>query len=673
MPFDSLTDNERAAVARMMKQRVMQASLYHLRKGLDARTVFMLQNKGLLKDVHRVSVREDTHDILGDPQHPDRLPCDWGPFVFVRDGTERLGVIVVSDLLIDGDALLRRAAIRHLEQGIDHLTARTVETIKKRRERCLQSRDWLSAAVPIYDALSADFFFSLAGVRQCIQQPYADGLDQCLTAALRPPVAMVGALKPTVWDPREQRSEIQQGIAACAEQSASLGEACDRYYSSFGYLPLTGSLAMAEVVRQWLNHHPSADDVWNDVWEWADDPLDPVKGYHAASAFLSRAELVPASGTGKLWSKVGEIAAQHDEAASDAPNHPAWGLRCELARHYCQYLECLWPGQDGERIAAFSWWLSYQCAAILPSMKAIRQVYGKTLRPHENASHDIHRLSHPPTKGAALRYATLFLPSIWSLSVVCQVGGNVATLHPEEIAGPIRAQVARILGESVIEGFPRSSPDQSKVYAFEESLTQSATEWATHTGNGADVEKIRALAGLRTQEVTVAQLLKMADELTKYDPTMQFIITRLMSLAAYVDDIPADELWNRLQKPEWRRSAFQSTDIHALPLLCDLLIEIVAKANPEWGGYLPHFFAMEYAACSSDPERQQYLIAFVVASSLSTGTVSALERVVQEASTGAPRDRIKAWNAILGTLAEVAPPWVVGRIRPLLVSMRSKL
>ena len=124
--LSSIITHKDKAVTAALKHRIMQTALYH-EENLDARTVFLLQKNGLLKDVHRVSVREDIHDILRRPEHPDRLLCDWGPFVFVRDGDRRMGVVVVADLLIDDDAQLRNTALQYLDLGIRGLTSRTTE------------------------------------------------------------------------------------------------------------------------------------------------------------------------------------------------------------------------------------------------------------------------------------------------------------------------------------------------------------------------------------------------------------------------------------------------------------------------------------------------------------------------------------------------------------------
>lgn len=669
MLSEAMSQEEKKAIT-ALKHHIMRTSLDHL-EGLDARTVFLLQKNKLLKNVHRVSVREDVDRILSNPQHPDRLPCDWGPFVFVRDNANRMGIIVVADLLIDNDPRLRNAALQYLSGGLSRLTSRTIETIEERRGQCSDTYDWLTACVLINDALRDDFFFNLAGIRQCLQQPYTDGLNQCLNSVLRPSLAMIGALKPTVWDPFEEQNEIRREIMACVEQATTLNEALERYYSRFGYLPLAASLSMPEVVRQWLDRHPLPDSVWNEVWTWADESIDPLKGYYAALTFLSRPDLIQFSESKRLWSTVTDIATQGDEIQSNSTKYGPSKLRCDLARHYCQYLECLLPCQDGERIASSSWWLSHQVVAVLPSMASMKQVYENSVRQYENVSHRVYALGHPQTKGSTLRYATLFFHSVWSLALLCQVGRNATSFERDSIPDIANSEITRKLSEYMMTGFPRAVLDRTNVYSFEDSITQSAVDWTAHVGTQADIEKITALATLHTQEITIPQLLEMTDNLVQYAPTVQMLVIRLLSLAAYMDHVPADELWNRLQKQEWRRLIIKNTDIDTLPLFCDLLIEVMVKANPEWSVYLPHLLVTEYLECSPDEKRQRCLMAFIIISSLSTGTVSGLERILHEIPVGTAHSIRMQWEGILKELAEFASPWIAGRIRCVLIALRS--
>ena len=663
-----ITHEDKAVIA-ALKNRIIQAAFNHEKNTFDARTAFLLQKNKLLKDVHRIFAREDTHDIVNNPEHPDRLPCDWGPFIFARDGDSQLAVIEVADLLIDNDASLRNAALRHLDLGMHRLTSRTIEAIGTRRKRISSVDEWLDESVSINDTLRDDFFYNLAGVRQCLQQPYDEGLEQFIKSILHPSLEMLNALRPPIWNPFEQQDKIHREISTCVQKAQTLRDVLEQYYVRLGYLPFAASFSMPEVVRQWLDCHPSQEHVWNELWDWADASLDPLKGYFAAFIFLSRPDLIEMPEVQRLWSVVADIAVQGNETQANSDKYRPWKLRCDLARHYCQYLECLLPGQDGEKIATSSWWLAHQVLVMIPSTEDVKCLCEHSIHQHKKESHHVHALCHPQIKGSALRCATLFLPSVWSLSLLCQIGRNATSFGQDSISSVIRAQITRELEGHLVSGFPRVTTGRNITYAFEDSIANSAIEWAKNFCDQTDVDKIKALVSLHTQEVEIQELLKMMDEFEKHSPVMQTFVIRLLSLAAYADHVSADELWARLQRPEWRRSTIQAISTEILPDFCDCIIEVMAKADSERSVYLSHIFGSEYHSCSTDEERQNYLLLFVMISCIATGTVSGLERILEEI----PRDALSRicghWLETLASLAEIAPPWAAGRIRPLLVAL----
>jgi len=669
MPCDQKSEKQLAVAKRMMKARVMENSLHHLASGLDSRTAFLLESNGLLKNVERTSVRTDMAEIIGNPDHPKRLSSEWGPLVFVQEKETRNGVLTVAELLIDPDAKRRQAALHHVERGIGELTPRTREVIKENREHFRRSRrsQWLRPAVSIYDAITTDLFFNLAGVRQSVDRQYDEGFNYYWPCVLRPSLSSIDSTRPPIWNPREQTEEIEKCVRECVQRADTLIEAVDAFYEKCGHVPLRATLSVPQVVTEWLERSKTSEDVWSQIWAWANKESDPVRRYHACSVFLHEPRFLPEHAAEEFWSEVAKVVSSSDADIDDSSADGRWRLRCDLASHYCQYLECIVPGQDGEVTAAFAWWLARQVADAFSSRALdIQGLCEQAIRPFGVTSGSMRRLVHPPTKGSALRYATLFLPSVWSFSILCQVGRNIESLRATEIDETDRTAITGSMSEWLLAGFPQSASDSPAVCAFDNGLASSAHDWITATGETAEQADFEALIRLKTGADNLEELLDLVGRLAELSPSMQFLAARVLEGAVYSDIIPVDALWDKLQDSQWRESAFLHGSPAATEMLCDLLIEAQAKASDDWRTHLPHFFAMACETSSGEQERQQLLFAFVILSSISTDTVSALRRLLRGRHRHALHKYGQVWKANLESLIETAEPWIAARMRPTL-------
>lgn len=660
---------EQAAVRQLMKRRIMQNSLFHLQSGgLDSRTVFLLQKRGLLRDARRTPGRPDLAELIANPHHPDRLSSDWGPLIFARGDGKTLAVMLVPDLLIDNDAALRRAVLGYLEQGRPVFNPRTWKTIEESRGKLTGSGDWLSAAVSIHDSVTVDFFFNLAGVRQSHVHGYADGLDQFGPKVLCPTLAAIESASPPVLSPREQKEQIEQAISQYVEQSDTLIKAVDACYLKYGYLPLSTTLSMSRLVGEWLQRRGPVNDAWNALWEWA-HTFDPVRSYHVCSVFLNNSGLVPPSAAQTLWSEIARVLEYSSGQPRDSSCTSAWRLRCELARHYCQHLECLLPGQDGEKIAAFAWWLTQHVASALKCDAGKSQdLYENAVRHYEHSSAAAREAGHPATKGSPLRLGTLFLSSVWSASLECQVGQNAGVLFPETMRDSDRTIITQRLCESAVLGFPRVPRDGVEVYAFDRGVVESAKKWAEVACGDDDRTRLEALIALGTATMPPSAILDLTARLPEYAPAVQLLIARLLFIEAYLDELPADLLWSSLQSPEWRRKIFGESTPEAMAMLCSVMIEVQVKTDGKWKTRLPHFLASAYEDRSASEERRKSLLACVITACLSTNTISAIERVLHGPSpvSNFLREEIKGYRARLESFNQAPYPWIPARIRPVL-------
>jgi hypothetical protein len=85
-------------------------------------------------------------------------------------------------------------------------------------------------------------------------------------------------------------------------------------------------------------------------------------------------------------------------------------------------LDARTPGQSGERVAAFAWWASDRIAKLFGNeSEAIREVHETTIEPEYTFSIGAWQLTIPPVVPDELRFGTLMVNSIWSISLQGQV------------------------------------------------------------------------------------------------------------------------------------------------------------------------------------------------------------------------------------------------------------
>lgn len=667
MPSDSHIGPDDPVLARMMKQRIMQLGLRHCRT-LNARIVYPLQRNGLLRDVRRIDAGKDVESALANESYMGGVSTSWGPLVAVKDESGAVGVVVTPDLVIDSDIRVRRAALRHIERGGAAITPRTQDVINQERGPFQSTTEWLPSAVRIFDALSDDFLVTLAGARQCFEQHIALGLDGYVEGILQPTIRMIGGIRPPIWNPSVQIGEIEENARACVEHAATLADAIEEFFLRYGYLPLVPSLSVPRVVELWLASHPDTDNTWNAVKEWGAKGPDPLRRFFAATVFLAKPELIPDGEHATVWSDVAAFLDKDGDSCNDCQDS-RWGLRRELARHYCQYLECLWPCQDGEPVAIAAWWMAHQVVAAMPSDGATDHLR-QSLQQFADVSHDAHRLAHPITKGSALRYGTLFLSSVWSSGLLRQSAKKIEELHPEAIVASAKDIITQHFMEELVTGYPPVACGQEDVYSFADGILSSPAKWIAATGSAEDIERFKGLTALRIHEMNGQELLDTTDTLIQFNPPGQYLVMRLINMAAYMDQISADVLWQKLENAQWRRMALEECSIESTAMACDMMIEVMNRCPTERSSYLPHFLATACQNSRDDKARNEHLLAFTIAASVSTGCVSAIERLVRGlAGRKTTRELLRQWRERLRSLSTACPPATAARIRPVLVAL----
>jgi hypothetical protein len=670
MPSKPVDRNIPFDVDKAVKQRILRAALLD-KKSIDSRSAYLLRRHDILKNLRREPIQKDIKAIIASPSHRDRLPTEWGPLVFVKE-KDRLVIIEAIHLLFDSNVAMRRSVLRHLESGVDRLAPDTVAILRKSRKALTSSGDWLPVAVQLYDAISCDFRYNLQGFRQSLSQRYGEGVDSFAKLLICPSPQSIGGVRPPVWNATQQASEVEEGIRAIVERNASLVEAIEQYYQRYGFLPLAPALSIAQVVTTWLTQRGASDNIWSDVWKWADDDVQPLKRYHAVLAFLMHPQLVPDACACELWKKLASIMSTGGEKDEHELSDIRLPLMCKLAQHYCQYFASNLLGGDGEVIASFAWWVSRELVAAIPA-ESLSYVAEKILPRMMFASWSEHRFLHPSTKGSSLQYGTIFFESIWAMSIVCHLAGCTSSLGRETLSDADRIAITAELEGVLVAGFPLAAAGSRETYAFDTEVLPSAASWITSIGVQEEIDRFNVLVRLDNRHVKQADLLDSTDNFSQYLHPAQVLLARLLHIAGYSEDLSPDDLWQRLLEPTWRKNVLEEGCVEAVCIICDTLIDVLTKANPEWAVQLPHFFAAALEVCALDNtqrERCECLLIFALVACVCTQTVSAAERLVQTCVGNEPlRQALQRIRAHLKWLLDVAQPASAGRIRPVLLAI----
>jgi hypothetical protein len=419
----------------VMKARMAHHAL-HSPEGFDLRTAILLSENGLLPEVLETFQSESY--ILAAIRNPDdvnRIQAPMGPLVAVKSlaGGEQSYVVTVAEFLLSDSQETRSVSVEYLENLASTtppcLTERSRAVLVDKKDDLLSIDAWPLAAVGVLDALDQDFLYNLAGLRQSLVLGHREGMKSHMQFVLHPTLPAINALPLGVGTPSQERETIIEWAKEVVRTCGSITTLCNAYYSKLGHLPLTGELSLGAVVRQWVEAHIESQlqtGLWEGVWAWADVNGGPLARYHACQVFSHNPAYVPQSAKGELWKEILEILLPPGKEAEDLKWNRAWRLQCELLRHYAAHFECLLPGEDGERVAAGAMWVTERVATVLllPTINVSR-LLEETVIPTGTQTRGVWQMVRPPVRHSQLRYAALFSPSLWSLSILAELGRDI--------------------------------------------------------------------------------------------------------------------------------------------------------------------------------------------------------------------------------------------------------
>lgn len=630
--------------------------------GVDPRTALILQRRGVFREDPQLDIEDPGRDLLLGGR---RVVAPPGPLVFLRETTGRgVGVVDLTERVLDADLELRRRAFDHLvdissvEEEL--LCPGTAALLSSRRSAVLSSSadTWQPAALDIYDAVRDDWLCNLAQVRQSIATRHEEGYRIHILKVLRPSVASLSALP---VPPRLSHPDIRKSIIDELLKEKDILSLLDGYYARLGYVPLNGECSLSVILERWLTCNDGRCD-WDLLWDWAKAIDSPTPRYHVCQTLIEKPELVPPDKRGELWGEVVQVVVGMSAGDHEGTLRESWLLRCELARHFSQYILETGAGGDGELCALQGWWLAEK-VGVLPGTdgREVQKFRESTVREELTLSSIVREIGHPIASPSSLLYETLFARSIWSRSLEACLGSSSPELMKHFAESQERGSITAALVRSVLMG----SESERAVYGFDRSIVPATEKWIAALE--ADNEEYNVISACLTAQKELTTILgtdRALTQLGKGNEADDLLVASHIRRAAYFGTLDTASLWAKFNESTWREKVFLKLSPDSLVLLLDAFCQLQV-VDEVWRTGFPHLCALAAEQCSDGSERSQLLFAMTVCACTCSGTVSAIRRLLTGKVAAAYVGDAQHWHNQLAAVAGAFPGAVAAQIRPI--------
>lgn len=673
--LSELDATERDRVTKVMRTLLVSNALHHLEGGSfgpgGAFSALALERYGLISTSGPKASSTDLAAVLTTPDHARRITHAPGPLLFLMEDASRRSVLYPSDLLASRDPELRLGAAQYFDQLPEGVIARRTRRVLIDTRQELASSDdsrWIPAGRTANQLLRNDIYLGLAGFNQSYELGYKTGVDEYLTALLRPDAALLASIELDVWDPIDELDVAEKNVSRAAEAD-TLDQVMNDYYRNFGHLPLTGSLGAAAVVSAWIARGAERD-LWSELWAWADKRKSPVPRYHAAAACLANPGIVPKGLEAALWGEVAEVVRGTLTPPKETRWAEAWQLREELAHHLGQHLPCVTPGFPSERVFGIAWWLAERITEALPASPGIlREIRLSTIADQSNRSSYISTLTHPPVGRSGLRYLTLHTGRVWSTAMVCELAHSSWLSDRCQPVPDDRLRIEDAALRTLVQAFPPPNGNTPPVFGFDHSIEPLISAWI---GSAAGEEDKRTGFNelLRVGHLLSATdgLTQMIEALVSEDARAHLRLAHALRMRAYTigstgaalkDTFASSSLWKRL---------LANSDESVLSHIFEAFIETAVQDGDPWRSTVPHLFASAAEDAATD-EHRKTLFTLTLFTCLGTGAVGALDRLMHGDRRSEFVPFAAQWRDQFLSVLSDAPPWAGGRIRAALPAL----
>jgi hypothetical protein len=384
----------------------------------------------------------------------------------------------------------------------------------------------------------------------------------------------------------------------------------------------------------------------------------PLAKYHALTVALHIPAMRRKESLEQFWEEFVSALDLHEGASN------TWHVFCELASHFARHIEALHPGQHGERIACYAWWLADKVGRLVgtdePRAKHFQE---KILTPALQVSYFRWTLSRSPVVPSSFRHATLNARSVWAMSLLAQLG-LVATSFPDHaIPQPLRARVSKVLrGYLLLSNLADKCESSVPTFAFEENSTLNdlclIEGYVPEDMRNALTEMIDLRRQLSEPKELQARLDRMLELPGNEQHLTILVLKDVLHATAKCDSIV--DAW--LNQTKLVVDFLCTGAEFAVEPLLDVLSEFQQHPMTTWPSRLPHLLA--YAIEQTDDlARATFLSTSLLQMSINGGVLSPISRIVASNKWQDWRPAIAAWRDDLAEVAKYSQPWTAARIR----------
>lgn len=668
MQFDTLA----------LKIHLAKHVLNHVEQ-IDGRTGSILLRHHVLKPVPNSHVSESVVAMLINPTHPLLLSAPPGPilFHFTDSKATSKSCVQTSLLLLSQDKLARSASLAYFMRivgVIGHSSPDRLESALNAEKDTFLSDDvdiWTKSAVILFDLVNDDFFLNLSGFKQSVEMNYPEGLNEYFHKIIFPRLPSIQTISLAVSTPSTQHSAMEHIIDVAICGSVSFISAFNDVYVKLGALPLNTALSFSSLLAKWQMTHPPVENLWNSVWAWADAVGSPLARYHAVAFFADNPTLVPSGKTPTLWEEILEILFDSQNDKQSTRWQSAWLLRLELAQHYLKYFANRRPGQSEEAIACFAWWMAEKVAQTFgPRADLIENVRTSALRAACRNSDLSWQASATAVESSSFVFATLYTPSVWSLSIECLLSAHIGELGFDQLPNEMKSRFTRASVGSLYSWFPvQGGPDQIPTFVFGTGTAATCRRLVEIETDPERARRASELVNCVTGVESNEAILLGLQGLLSADNATQMLTVFAFRSRSYLDAIPIDAVWSVLTHENWFQEVLSGLDEGPLQVLFDALNTLQLRGGELWTCNLPHFLALAAEAAHGNRDRQKLLFLFTILSSIRGRTTSAIERLLQGRAKGDFVDDVTLWRGQFARIIRISPPWIASRIRSVMPSL----
>ncbi len=614
------------------------------------------------------------HKALSNKEHKDRIILENnGPLMLLREH-DKHNVTKIASLIFTNQEQWRKIVYDHFRRMHPghEIGYNTLQKISKIKEK-LFSKDWIQAAVSFYDMINMDWLCNLMGLQQCNEINNEQVMQEFATYVFRPSIASAESIGVGVLQPSYAKDGYVQDFAKIYEEASDLSDLLDKYYYKYGHIPFCYSYSLYSMLDSFFAKHLYNDQrKWDSLWQWADNKESPLPRYHVCCYFIRNSNNVPENQLHKLYDELLNIIYIPIEESNELKWAAAWKLRCELAKHFGQFLESRLPGANTEKIYSQAWWMTEKIATIYGNRpEAIKIVREYTSSSEGKLSNLIWQTSRPRTQSSSLRYATLMTSSLWNVSTISQIGDkflgyicNNNSLNTEQLMESIL--------NSLIGCFPLKKADKTNsIYAYDMTCINAAEYLLENHPVAKGDQILLTLISVVKQLSDIGNLIDHINKLPEFNHRVQPIIAAAMRVMAYTDLIQdEDEIWESICNEDWIEKMFLTVNEAVVYSITDSLIEIILQKQDKWAWQLPHLFSIICQKHIDNEKIKNIAFICVVISSICSDTCSALKRTLLNNKADISELQ-KEWSNRLQNIYHIAPECTQSRLRPVILCLDS--